>query len=149
MNNQKDYTTMKNETAVRRTAKKDAQELIYKLLADYFGEDAVCRSLKNETTKDACEIAFCIGTALDKDGCPMDLCITVDPTVKPWTFKSRKTREGGIVDYRPFNLDVARAEYEEAVERTKKEKEEKAAQKKKKIEKDKAAREEAAETTEE
>lgn len=149
MNNQKDYTTMKNETAIRRQAKKDALEILYKLLADYFGEDAVCNSLKNETTKDSHEIAFCMGVAPDKDGCPMDLCFTIDPTVKPWMFKTRKSKDGDVFTYKPFNLDVARAEYEEAVERVKKEKEEKAAQKKKKIEKDKATREKAVETTEE
>lgn len=146
MNNQKDYSTMKNETAIRRTAKKDAQSILFELLVDYFGEDAVKLVLKKDTLKDASEIAFCIGTAPDEDGNPcMDLCITIDPTVKTWTYKSKKGKNGEIFDYSPFDLIGENEAYEEAKKRVAKENAEKEAKRKEKIERDKEARRKAKE----
>ena len=78
----KNYTGMKNATAVKAQVRIDVMEPIIQALREKFGEDSVAKVGTNE-------YAVVVGVINDKDGFPQDICATIKPTVKEW--ESRKT----------------------------------------------------------
>ena len=127
----KNYTGMKNATAVKAQVRIDVMEPIIQALREKFGEDSVAKVGTNE-------YAVVVGVINDKDGFPQEVVVTVKPTVKEW--ESRKTDKR---TYTQFILaDEAQAYEIETKEKEEKRAEEKAKREAKK-ERDKAQREKA------
>lgn len=130
MMNTRDYTGMKNATAVKAQARIDVMEVITKALAAEFGDDAVKKVGSNE-------YAVVVGTALDSDGCPNDVVTTVKPTVKEW--ETRKTTKK---TFEKYDIDEEAKLYAMSVVEKDEKKAERAKAKEEKIARDKAIREE-------
>ena len=130
MMNTRDYTGMKNATAVKAQARIDVMEVITKALAAEFGDDAVKKVGSNE-------YAVVVGTALDSDGCPNDVVTTVKPTVKEW--ETRKTTKK---TFEKYDIDEEAKLYAMSVVEKEEKKAERAKAKEEKIARDKAIREE-------
>lgn len=130
MMNTRDYTGMKNVTAVRAQARIDVMEVIVNALVAEFGDDAVKKVGSNE-------YAVVVGTALDSDKCPNDVVTTVKPTVKEW--ETRKTTKK---TFEKYDIDEEARLYEISVAEKEEEKVKKAKAKEEKIARDKAMREE-------
>lgn len=139
MTNTRDYTGMKNATAVKAQARIDVMEVIVSALIAEFGDDAVKKVGTNE-------YAVVVGTANDSDGCPNDVVTTVKPTVKEW--ETRKTTKK---TFEKYDIDAEAEAYEMSITEKEKAKAEKERLKAEKIARDKKTREEKkkAEKTEE
>lgn len=129
MKNTRDYTGLKNATAVKAQARIDVMEVIVNALSNEFGEDVVKKVGSNE-------FAVVVGTANDGDGCPNDVVVTVKPIVKDW--ETRKTTKK---TFEKYDIDAEAAMYEMELSEKEKAKAEKEKKKKEKIARDKAARE--------
>ena len=126
----KNYTGMKNATAVKAQVRIDVMEPIIQALREKFGEDSVAKVGTNE-------YAVVVGVINDKDGFPQDICATIKPTVKEW--ESRKTAKK---TYEKYDIIAESEAYEMEVAEKEEEKARKAKAKEEKIAKDKAMREE-------
>ena len=126
----KNYTGMKNATAVKAQVRIDVMEPIIQALCEKFGEDSVAKVGTNE-------YAVVVGVINDKDGFPQDICATIKPTVKEW--ESRKTAKK---TYEKYDIIAESEAYEMEVAEKEEEKARKAKVKEEKIAKDKAMREE-------
>ena len=126
----KNYTGMKNATAVKAQVRIDVMEPIIQALREKFGEDSVAKVGTNE-------YAVVVGVINDKDGFPQDICATIKPTVKEW--ESRKTAKK---TYEKYDIIAESEAYEMEVAEKEEEKARKAKAKEGKIAKDKAMREE-------
>ena len=126
----KNYTGMKNATAVKAQVRIDVMEPIIQALREKFGEDSVAKVGTNE-------YAVVVGVINDKDGIPQDICATIKPTVKEW--ESRKTAKK---TYEKYDIIAESEAYEMEVAEKEEEKARKAKAKEGKIAKDKAMREE-------
>lgn len=137
MANVKNYSEMKNATAIKAQVRIDVMEVITKALIEAYGEKSVKKVGSNE-------YAVIAGIVNDKDGFPQDVCATVKPTVKEW--ETRKTTKKTFEKYdiiseaEAYELEVAEKEEEKA---------KKAKAKEEKIAKDKAMREEKKKSKEE
>ena len=129
MKNTRDYTGLKNATAVKAQARIDVMEVIVNALSNEFGEDVVKKVGSNE-------YAVVVGTANDGDGYPNDVVVTVKPTVKDW--ETRKTTKK---IFEKYDIDAEAAAYEMELSEKEKAKAEKEKKKTEKIARDKAARE--------
>lgn len=127
--NTRDYTGLKNATAVKAQARIDIMKVIVNALIAEFGDDAVKKVGSNE-------YAVIGGTALDSDKCPNDVVTTVKPIVKDW--ETRKTAKKTFEKYDIY--EEARL-YEISVAEKEEEKAKKAKAKEEKIAKDKKERE--------
>ena len=125
----KNYTGMKNATAVKAQVRIDVMEPIIQALREKFGEDSVAKVGTNE-------YAVVVGVINDKDGFPQDICATIKPTVKEW--ESRKTAKK---TYEKYDIIAESEAYEMEVAEKEEEKARKAKAKEEKIAKDKAIRE--------
>ena len=125
----KNYTGMKNATAVKAQVRIDVMEPIIQALREKFGEDSVAKVGTNE-------YAVVVGVINDKDGFPQDICATIKPTVKEW--ESRKTAKK---TYEKYDIIAESEAYEMEVAEKEEEKARKAKAKEEKIAKDKAMRE--------
>lgn len=129
MANVKNYTGMKNATAVKAQVRVDVMEVITNALREAYGEDNVHKVGSNE-------YAVVAGVITDKDGFEQEICATIKPTVKEW--ESRKTAKK---TYEKYDI-VAEAEaYKIETEEKEEEKAKKAKAKEEKIARDRAARE--------
>lgn len=126
----KNYTGMKNATAVKAQVRIDVMEPIIQALREKFGEDSVAKVGTNE-------YAVVVGVINDKDGFPQDICATIKPTVKGW--ENRKTAKK---TYEKYDIIAESGAYEMEVAEKEEEKARKAKAKEEKIAKDKAMREE-------
>ena len=126
----KNYTGMKNATAVKAQVRIDVMEPIIQALREKFGEDSVAKVGTNE-------YAVVVGVINDKDGFPQDICATIKPTVKEW--ESRQTAKK---TYEKYDIIAESEAYEMEVAEKEEEKARKAKAKEEKIAKDKAMREE-------
>ena len=129
MMNTRDYTGMKNATAVKAQARIDVMEVIVNALSNEFGEDVVKKVGSNE-------YAVVVGTANDGDGYPNDVVVTVKPTVKDW--ETRKTTKK---TFEKYDIDAEAVAYEMELSEKEKAKARKEKKKTEKIARDKAARE--------
>lgn len=120
----------KSATAVKNSARVITMEAVVKGLAEAFGEENIAKVGSNE-------YGVIVGTVLDKDGFPLDVVVTVKPTVKEW--ESRKTEKRV---YEQYILEDEAEAYRMAVEEKEEEKRKKEEEKKKKIEADKKKKEE-------
>lgn len=137
MTNTRDYTGMKNATAVKAQTRIDIMEVIVKALVAEFGDDAVKKVGTNE-------YAVVVGTANDSDGYPNDVVATVKPTVKEW--ETRKTTKK---TFEKYDIDAEAEAYEMTLKDKAEAKAEKERLKNEKIARDKKAREEKKEKEEE
>ena len=126
----KNYTGMKNATAVKAQVRIDVMEPIIQALREKFGEDSVAKVGTNE-------YAVVVGVINDKDGFPQDICATIKPTVKEW--ESRQTAKK---TYEKYDIIAESEAYEMEVAEKEEEKARKAKAKEEKSAKDKAMREE-------
>ena len=76
MTNAKNYTGMKNATAIKAQVRIDVMEVIVNALRKAYGEDSVYKVGSNE-------FAVIAGVINDKDGFEQEICATVKPIVKP------------------------------------------------------------------
>lgn len=70
-----DYTSLKNETAVKKQARQDLTALFYDFLCEKFGVDDVKMVAKNT-------IGFIFGNVNDKNNLPCYVVATIKPIVK-------------------------------------------------------------------
>lgn len=129
MANVKNYSEMKNATAIKAQVRADVMEVITKALIEAYGEESVKKVGSNE-------YAVIAGIVNDKDGFPQDVCATVKPTVKEW--ETRKTTKK---TFEKYDIVSEAEAYEIGVAEKEEEKAKKAKAKAEKIERDKAARE--------
>ncbi len=129
MANVKNYSEMKNATAIKAQVRADVMEVITKALIEAYGEESVKKVGSNE-------YAVIAGIVNDKDGFPQDVCATVKPTVKEW--ETRKTTKK---TFEKYDIVSEAEAYEIEVAEKEEEKAKKAKAKVEKIERDKAARE--------
>lgn len=127
----KNYTGMKNATAVKAQVRIDVMEPIIQALREKFGEDSVAKVGTNE-------YAVVVGVINDKDGFPQDICATIKPTVKEW--ESRKTDKR---TYTQFILADESAAYEMEVKEKEEKREKERQEREEKKARDKAEREKA------
>ena len=129
MANVKNYTGMKNATAVKAQVRVDVMAVITNALKEAYGEDSVYKVGSNE-------YAIVAGVITDKDGFEQEICATIKPIVKEW--ESRKTAKK---TYEKYHI-VAEAEaYKIETEEKEEEKAKKAKAKEEKIARDKVMRE--------
>lgn len=129
MANVKNYSEMKNATAIKAQVRADVMEVITKALIEAYGEESVKKVGSNE-------YAVIAGIVNDKDGFPQDVCATVKPTVKEW--ETRKTTKK---TFEKYDIEAEAEAYEIEVTEKEERKIERAKAKAEKIEKDKVARE--------
>lgn len=120
----------KSATAVKNSARVITMEAVVKGLAEAFGEENIAKVGSNE-------YGVIVGTVLDKDGFPLDVVVTVKPTVKEWEARRTEKRV-----YEQYILEDEAEAYRMAVEEKEEEKRKKEEEKKKKIEADKKKKEE-------
>lgn len=70
-----DYTSLKNETAVKKQAREDLTVLFYDFLCEEFGKDDV-KMVDNNT------IGFIFGNVNDKENLPCYVIATIKPIIK-------------------------------------------------------------------
>lgn len=129
MANVRNYTGMKNATAVKAQVRADVMEVITRALIVEYGEENVKQVGSNE-------YAVVAGIVNDKDGFPQDVCATVKPTVKEW--ETRKTTKK---TFEKYDIASEAEAYEIGVAEKEEEKVKKAKAKEEKIERDRATRE--------
>ena len=129
MANVKNYTGMKNATAVKAQVRIDVMEVITRALKEAYGEDNVYQVGSNE-------YGVIAGVINDKDGFEQEICSTVKPTVKEW-----ETRRTAKKTYEKYDIIAEAEAYKIETEEKEEEKAKKAKAKEEKIARDKAERE--------
>lgn len=129
MANVKNYSELKNATAIKVQVRTDVMEVITRALIEEYGEESVRKVGSNE-------YAVIAGIVNDSDGFPQDVCATVKPTIKEWETRrtTKKVFEKYDIESEAEAYRIETAEKEETKIKKAKAKEEK-------IARDKAARE--------
>lgn len=133
-----DFTVCKNDTAKKNLARETLSDIIYKAIADYFGENETIQikdkiTVGEGTDISAGTIAVCVGSVEDKNGDMVDMVATITPSIKSF---NTVTNKSGKTTYAVNLGDIIEAVEERKKEIADKEAKKEAEKKKKEAEKE-------------
>lgn len=128
MENIKDYSNLKNSTAIKAQVRIDVMKVVVNALKEYYGEDSVLQVGSNEYVVSA-------GTTRNSKGLTVDVPVTLKPTVKEW--EDRKTAKK---EYLKYDMLHESKEYFNKVQEDKEKAEQNKKKKAEKIARDQADR---------